>query len=79
LECLFTFSLWLSLYFLLYQNECLRLVKRENKQEGHRIEKKEGKKETKERKLQRVRKEVFRTTRIIYIEPLASRITSCMS
>jgi hypothetical protein len=30
-------------------------------------------KEAKERELQRVKKEAFRTTRAIYIEPLASR------
>lgn len=37
------------------------------------MRKKREKKQTKERKLQRVRKEVFRATKVIYIEPFASR------
>ncbi len=42
LECLFIFSLWISLYSLLYQNEAMiafRPIKRKSKQEGGNIEK----------------------------------------
>jgi len=38
------------------------------------LKRKKEKKEVKERKLQRVKEEVFRAIGIIYIEPLASRL-----
>jgi hypothetical protein len=37
------------------------------------LKRKKEKKEVEERELQRVRKEVFRATKVIYIEPFASR------
>jgi hypothetical protein len=43
---------------------------RKQREEG---KKKKGKTERKERELQKIREEVCRTTRAIYIEPLASR------
>ncbi len=48
------------------------IVERESKQEGGII-KKTKRREGEEKELQRIRKEAFRTTWVIYIEPLALR------
>ncbi len=49
------------------------MKKRASKREAE-LKRKKEKKDAYERELQRVRKEAFRATRIIYIEPLASRL-----
>ncbi len=77
LMCLFIFSLWNLLYFLLYQDEEMsaldqlreRICKRKVE-----LKKQREKEKRKKREVQRIRKEVFRTIGAFYIEQLASRL-----
>ncbi len=69
--CFFIFSFLNPSYLLLHQyEECPRSIERKQTRKRQNWG---NKKKRKEKKLQRIRKEVFRTTKAIYIEPLASR------